>query len=93
MLYNAQAGRTPESQGRARKGGRLPAAARVVRAQAPSLPTPEREIGEQRLERIAARAYEIYETRGGEHGQDLDDWLRAEQEIDAEMGHLDIRED
>jgi hypothetical protein len=32
-------------------------------------------------EEIAARAYEIFLTRGGEHGSDLDDWLRAEQEL------------
>jgi DUF2934 family protein len=32
-------------------------------------------------ERIRARAYELYQSRGGEQGQDLKDWLRAEQEI------------
>lgn len=37
-----------------------------------------------RFERIAQRAYAIYERRGGEHGCDLDDWLQAEREIDAE---------
>jgi hypothetical protein len=41
--------------------------------------------GESRLERIARRARELYEARGGEHGRDLDDWLAAEREIDAEM--------
>jgi HSP20 family molecular chaperone IbpA len=30
---------------------------------------------------IAQRAYEFYETRGGEDGHDLDDWLRAESEL------------
>jgi hypothetical protein len=40
---------------------------------------------EPRLERIARRAHEIYEARGGQHGRDLDDWLRAEREIDAEI--------
>ena len=38
-----------------------------------------------RMDRIAARAHEIYEARGGEHGHALDDWLQAEREIDAEM--------
>jgi len=28
--------------------------------------------------RIAARAYAIYEQRGGQDGHDLDDWLAAE---------------
>jgi hypothetical protein len=30
---------------------------------------------------IRARAYELYENRGREAGQDKKDWLRAEQEI------------
>jgi len=30
---------------------------------------------------VRARAYELYEHRGGEHGQDEHDWLRAEQEM------------
>ncbi len=30
---------------------------------------------------IRERAYELYETRGREPGQDEQDWLRAEQEI------------
>jgi HSP20 family molecular chaperone IbpA len=32
-------------------------------------------------EAIACRAFELFETRGCEHGQDLADWLRAESEI------------
>ncbi len=47
-----------------------------------SLPVPEDGLREQRMERIAARAFEIYEARGGEDGLDLDDWLQAEQQID-----------
>jgi hypothetical protein len=34
--------------------------------------------------RIAERAHEIYEARGGEHGKALEDWLEAEREIDGE---------
>jgi hypothetical protein len=30
---------------------------------------------------IKARAYELYENRGREPGQDEQDWLRAEQEM------------
>jgi HSP20 family molecular chaperone IbpA len=30
---------------------------------------------------IAQRAYEIYQSRGSEHGADQDDWFTAEQEI------------
>jgi hypothetical protein len=32
---------------------------------------------------IARRAYEIYVQRGGQNGQDVEDWLRAEKEISA----------
>jgi hypothetical protein len=32
-------------------------------------------------ELIRARAYELYESRGRENGQDEQDWFRAEQEI------------
>jgi hypothetical protein len=58
----------------------------------PSLPVPEQDLRDQRQERIAARAFELYEARGGEHGRDLDDWLKAEQQIEDEFGLLD-RED
>jgi Protein of unknown function (DUF2934) len=34
-------------------------------------------------ERIASRAYEIYESRGGAHGDPLQDWLQAERELKA----------
>jgi hypothetical protein len=40
---------------------------------------------EARLTRIARRAHEIYEARGGEHGKAMEDWLQAEREVDAEM--------
>jgi HSP20 family molecular chaperone IbpA len=32
-------------------------------------------------ELIAQRAYEIYQSRGGEHGFDQDDWFKAEGEL------------
>ncbi len=32
-------------------------------------------------EKIRARAYELYQGRGREPGQDEQDWLRAEREI------------
>ena len=32
-------------------------------------------------EEIRKRAYELFEARGAEDGQELEDWLRAEQEI------------
>ena len=30
-------------------------------------------------ERIAKKAYELYEQRGRQDGQDIDDWLQAEE--------------
>jgi HSP20 family molecular chaperone IbpA len=30
---------------------------------------------------VARRAYELFDSRGGEHGHDSDDWFRAESEI------------
>ena len=34
-------------------------------------------------EEISARAYELYEQRGAEHGRDWDDWLQAEKELQS----------
>lgn len=37
------------------------------------------------MNRIARRAHEIYEARGGQHGKAMEDWLKAEREIDDEI--------
>ena len=37
-------------------------------------------------ETIRARAYELYEQRGREHGHAEEDWLRAEQEVRDRAG-------
>ena len=50
----------------------LKAVPKSTDAEAPRIPT---------TEEIAIRAYEIYQTRGGGHGTDLDDWLQAEREL------------
>ena len=40
------------------------------------------ELQEFELEyQIRLRAYQLYEARGREDGHELDDWLRAEEEI------------
>lgn len=39
---------------------------------------------------IAARAYELYQARGGTHGADMDDWLQAEQELRGDPAHRPI---
>ena len=51
----------------------------------PTAPTTAQDrgsTGPRRLDRIAARAYELYQRRGGEQGQELEDWLEAERQID-----------
>jgi DUF2934 family protein len=32
-------------------------------------------------DQIRARAYQLYEQRGGDDGHELDDWLQAEAEL------------
>lgn len=54
-------------------------------------PTPTSEIesdptGVNIRERIAQRAYELYEQRGSTPGSEHDDWLRAEAEVRAALG-------
>jgi outer membrane protein TolC len=47
-------------------------------------PEPGRSL--DRSGRVARRAYELYEARGGVGGDELQDWLDAERQIDAEDG-------
>jgi len=48
----------------------------------PSNPTKKPLSEAKRLEdQIRQRAYELYEERGREDGHDVEDWLRAEEEI------------
>ncbi|MCL4245410.1 MAG: DUF2934 domain-containing protein [Candidatus Dadabacteria bacterium] len=42
---------------------------------------PAPETGESLYERIAKKAYEIYESRGREIGRDIEHWLEAEKII------------
>jgi len=51
-------------------------------AQTPSASYPGSAPTEQE---IAARAYEIFLSRGATDGSDLDDWLQAERELTAKM--------
>lgn len=37
--------------------------------------------GAQAQDRIARRAYELYEQRGRQEGQALEDWLNAERQV------------
>jgi hypothetical protein len=44
-------------------------------------PGPSMALSEELRERIAQRAFEIHQRRGGHHGSDWEDWLQAEREI------------
>ena len=58
-------------------------------ATAPGTSAPDRATtgsrgdGTPTAEEIAHRAYEIYLSRGGAPGADVDDWLQAERELTA----------
>jgi HSP20 family molecular chaperone IbpA len=45
------------------------------------LPDPLLAQMESNLEKIRARAYELFTMRGGAEGRELDDWLQAEKEV------------
>jgi DUF2934 family protein len=40
---------------------------------------------------ISDRAYELYLQRGGEHGKDVEDWVRAEQELSGEVVVAEVK--
>jgi hypothetical protein len=54
----------------------------------PGKPSPDEKLGSSALHnRIALRAYQRWEERGQGHGNDLQDWFSAEQEVlAASMG-------
>jgi hypothetical protein len=51
----------------------------------------DRDAGEDRFRLIAERAYFRAEARGFRPGQELDDWLAAEIEVDEMLGHAEPR--
>lgn len=58
-------------------------------AQPPRLTLSDEEL----YERVARRAYELYQQRGEEHGHDLEDWLTAEQIVQEELLHGPLPEE
>lgn len=57
---------------------RAPKKSNVVKMPAPAARAPAFETTQ---DTIARRAYEIYLSRGGADGHDIDDWLDAEREL------------
>ena len=47
----------------------------------PPAASQQRQNPSPNIDDIRQRAYELYEQRGREDGRDVDDWLRAEDEI------------
>jgi hypothetical protein len=45
-----------------------------------------------RQEEIAQRAYEIFLSRGADHGRDFEDWLQAEREVSERRRQATDRE-
>lgn len=76
-----------ESRERARSGATDDAARSAIDRRAPGSGEPARGApagGNQTSEEeIRRRAYELYESRGGAPGSDMDDWLAAEREVRA----------
>lgn len=48
---------------------------------------------EELYERVARKAYELYQQRGEEHGHDLQDWLTAERLVQEELLHGPLPEE
>jgi hypothetical protein len=63
---------TPAKRRNPRRAPRKPPTAPGLKAAASARPTHDD---------VAARAYELFVRRGGEHGQDWEDWLLAEREL------------
>ena len=56
----------------------------------PVLVVPARSLAERERqvhEEIARRAYEIFESRGCQHGRDVDDWFQAEAQLLHRLPH------
>jgi hypothetical protein len=51
----------------------------VVNQTVPPDPAFMQKYSDEARERIAKKAYELYAQRGWQDGQDIDDWLQAEE--------------
>jgi len=62
---------------------RLPTDAEIA-AEAAAI-YPDTNAGPPTPEQIAEEAYAIYQSRGGQHGRDVDDWVEAERRLRQKM--------
>jgi len=51
-----------------------------------SLDNEKRVSREEFMQLVQKKAYEIYEKRGGQPGNDLEDWLNAEKLVKEDLG-------
>jgi hypothetical protein len=40
---------------------------------------------EPSIEEVSRQAYNLYLERGGEHGRDIEDWVKAEKDLSVEQ--------
>jgi hypothetical protein len=58
------------------------------------MPTPPLTISDEELyQRVARKAYELYQQRGEKAGHDLEDWLTAERLVRDELLHGPLAEE
>lgn len=62
-----------------------PDAKRVVERDLPPEPESMQKYSDEVRERIAKKAYELYEQRGRQAERDMEDWLKAEELVRKEM--------
>lgn len=62
-----------------------PDAKRVEVRNLPPEPESMQKYSDEVRERIAKKAYELYEQRGRQSERDLEDWLKAEELVRKEM--------
>jgi hypothetical protein len=72
--------RKPKTATTAAKAVKAPAKSAKAEAKAPAKPSNLTVMGPSK-EQIAALAHKYWAERGFKHGQDADDWFRAEQEL------------
>jgi Protein of unknown function (DUF2934) len=61
----------------------------MASAQPPRLTISDEEL----YERVARKAYELYQQRGEEPGHELEDWLTAERLVHEELRHGPLPEE
>jgi hypothetical protein len=58
------------------------------------MPKPPLTIGDEELyQRVARKAYELYQQRGEKAGHDMEDWLTAERLVRDELLHGPLPEE